>query len=218
MKLLYEIYPYIFYFTFISIVTFTYLIKKNKPDFVLLYFEIVFLMDFFSDVIGFYLPTNYIVYQYGVILINATTLLTVSTQLNSKKVVYSVYFTILSFLFFCVYVNVNSSNDSYPSLTHTVGGIITIIYSLYYYYELFSLEKEENLAKNGTFWIISVFFFYNSGVFFLNLTFSKILSGKISAIFDTLNVILTYIYFFVSILGLYLIYKLDKTKNKSLIS
>lgn len=218
MKLLYEIYPYIFYITFLSIVTFTYLIKKNKPVFVLLYFEIVFLMDFLSDVIGYYLPTNYIVYQYGVILLNATTLLTITTQINSKKVTYLIYCTIISFLIYCVYSNLNSSSDLYPSMTHTVGGIITIIYSLYYYFELFSLEKEDNLAKNGTFWIISVFFFYNSGVFFLNLTFSKILSGEISALFDTVNVVLTYLYFFVSILGLFLIYKQEKSKNKTLIS
>lgn len=217
MSLLYEIYPYLFYITFLSIVIFTFLVK-TKPVFVLLYFETVFVMDLLSDVVGFYFPTNYIVYQYGIIFINSTTLLTIATQLNSKKVVKLIYLTIICFIVYCLYNNINSSADYYPSMSHSIAGIFTIIYSLYYFFELFSLEKEENLSRNGVFWIISVFFFYNSGVFFLNLTFSKIISGKISSLFDTINVILTYLYCFVSVLGLYLIYKREKTKNKSLIS
>lgn len=173
MKILLQIYPYFLYITLIISLIHYVISKKTYSSFVLLYFESVFFIDIFVDIVNEYYSKTFIVFQYGILLIFPITLLIILSQINSKKYIQFILYIILIFIVLSILINIKSGPNVFPSITFTIGSVLVILTSFFYFYDIFIFELEENLINNGMFWIISSLFLYHSGVLFLNFNFFK---------------------------------------------
>lgn len=212
------LYDSIIYFYFIPIII-CFTLFKNKSieiNTILIYFEMLIIIDIVAILFKVIYKHNFLVFQYSNLFYYPLGVILILTQIESKKIKKLSFFAIFLYLIVISIYNIQIGQFAYPKYSDSFGGFLVCSITLYYYFEIFKNEKKENLTQDGMFWIISSCFFYTCGVFFLNLTYDKILDGKISFLFDTLNIVLTYLYTFVTIIGLILIYKKEKTKNKSL--
>jgi hypothetical protein len=130
----------------------------------------------------------------------------VRNVIENKKVKKYISYTTLIFL---VFATVNlcfiQHNDLFNPINFVIGTFITVIFCIYYYFELFRKTEAESLARLTSFWIVSGILFNVVLVFpiFALLSFMDTLSkvnrktslivfDNIDAIFNIIS-ILTYI-------------------------
>lgn len=111
--------------------------------------------------------------------------LLISKSARKLIVVAIVGYTLFSFVHMAV---VGIAN--YNSIQIAVDTIIILVFSLYFFFEIFQYEQIDDLSSYAPFWIVSVFMLYYGGTFFLNLIFGEVVNGNITKDIDLLNLIL----------------------------
>lgn len=54
--------------------------------------------------------------------------------------------------------------NRFHTVTFSIGCLLIVFFSMYYFFEMFRLLKSENLSTNPAFWIVTgILFFYSSG-------------------------------------------------------
>ena len=124
----------------------------------------------------------------------------------SKKVKKRILYTTTAFVIFA-FINLFffQHNDLFNPINFTVGTVITVVFCIYYFFELFQKTEAQSLSRLPSFWIISGILFNVVLIFPIfalisfmnslsksNLKTSRIIFDNIAAIFNIIS-ILTYI-------------------------
>lgn len=131
----------------------------------------------------------------------------------SKKVNKRILYTTLAFM---IFASINlfffHHNDLFNPINFTIGTVITVIFCIYYFFELFQKTEAQSLTRLPSFWIVSAILFNVVLIFpiFALISFmdqlskanqktSMIIFKNIVAIFNIISV-LTYILYSIGFL------------------
>ncbi len=131
-------------------------------------------------------------------------------NVKMKKVVQ--YTTILYALFALVNIFLIQGYDRYNAINFTMGVVITVIFCIYYFFELFQKTETQSLIRLPGFWIVCAILINNVLTFPIfallsfmnelsksNLKTSRIIFDNITIIFNIIS-ILTYVLYSVGFL------------------
>jgi hypothetical protein len=133
----------------------------------------VFMISFISDVGGLfsmYIEKENIVFYNVCLLLEATFLYFFFFQsLNSKVVKKTVLATAVAFILIWFFYFFETKSSKYLNVCNTIENITIIIFSLIFYYERIIKANTLFFAEKPLFWIVSAYFIYCAGTFFLFL-------------------------------------------------
>jgi hypothetical protein len=73
----------------------------------------------------------------------------------STKVKKRIYYAAIAFAVFAVINLLIQRNDLFNPINFTVGTVITVVFCIYYYFELFQKTEAQSLSRSSSFWIVS---------------------------------------------------------------
>ena len=112
---------------------------------------------------------------------------------NVKVKKWILYVIIIFALFGFINIFFIQKNDRFNPINFTIGTVITVVFCIYYYFEVFQKTEMQSLARSSNFWIVSAILFNVVLTFpmFALLSFMYTITNKAASeiIFDNINAI-----------------------------
>jgi tellurite resistance protein TehA-like permease len=66
-----------------------------------------------------------------------------------------IYYATLAFVVFAVIILLIHGNELFNTINFTVGTVITVVFCIYYFFELFQKTEAQSLRRLTSFWLVS---------------------------------------------------------------
>ena len=194
------LFPVAFYFTCLSFLTSLFVYKNRSTPFYLKLFPPFLLTTIVIEILSTYLSrrgiTNFKLYNFFTVFEFCFYLFIISRILISLRARKIITYTIFSYLVISLLNILFLQKHTFHSITYSLGCLLIVTASVYYFLELFQFPKSIRLTSEPSFWICSGLLFYYCCSFpFLGIlsfisTIPEFFLNNVRAILIVINILL----------------------------